>query len=213
MTTWGQQADELPMVWHLLMSMYCVNRDAVGTDIQTKGIVTSILLAYAMVFSILHVMLKTTTAFQVHFGVLLGLCLFRMYTRFRKVDPGENGKQIVTLFASSGLLGFACWLVDYHACDWASQLPINPQGHSLWHLFMGYSAFCSVVMLKVFESAEAGKALELRYWPFESFGLPFACAVPGIKGVLSTSLSSKDLERQEGLLLGNMPKAGGRELI
>ena len=42
---------------------------------------------------------------------------------------------------------------------------------------------------------------------------PFACAVPGIKGVLSTSLSSKDLERQEGLLLGNLPKAGGRELF
>lgn len=201
LTTLGQQLDELPMVWHLLMAMYCVNRDAVGTDVQAKRIVTSLLLVYAVVFSVLHVMLKTTTAFQVHFGALLGLCLIRMYTRFRKVDPGENGKQIITLFASSGLAAFGFWLLDYHACDWVSQLPINPQGHSMWHLCMGYSAFCSVVMLKIYESAESGKAMEIKYWPFVSFGLPFAYRANGVKGVLHD-----DMESNTGII-------GGRELF
>lgn len=178
LTAWGQQADELPMVWHLLIAIYCVNRDTVGSNGVNKMIISSALLVYAVMFSILHFKLKTTTAFQVHFAALLGAVLLRMYYRFRKVDIGESGRAVTTQFAASGLTAFACWLIDYHGCPLVCSLPINPQGHMWWHILMGYAAFCSVVMFRVLESAEAGKPLELRYF----MGLPFPCRLKSIGG-------------------------------
>jgi dihydroceramidase len=184
LTDWGQQADELPMVWHLLIMMYCVNRDAVGTSSLLKSVVPTALVVYAVVFSVLHFKLKTTTAFQVHFGVLLGAVLLRMYSRFRRVDIGEAGYAVTTQFFTTGLTAFVCWLLDYHGCNFMGRLPINPQGHMWWHIFMGYAAFCSVVMLRVLESAEAGKQLELRYF----MGLPFPCRAKAVGDVESQSL-------------------------
>ena len=201
----------LVQVWHLLIAMYCVSRDAVGTNARTKSVVSGVLLAYAGVFSVVHVVLKTTTAFQVHFGVLLSLVLARMSWRFRKVDAGELGRQVTSLFFATGLSAFAFWLMDYHHCEWMAQLPTPwggsfplGYGHSLWHLLMGYSAFCSVLMLKVWESAEAGKPLELKYW----LGLPFTCRV----GSGSGSGSAGDLEGGSGSA-GAGIAVGGKDLF
>lgn len=197
LTMLGQQLDELPMVWVLLIAIYCVNRDSIGTDPSIKRLAAVLLLAYACMFSILHVSLKTTTAFQVHFGVLLGLCLFRMFARFRKVQPGENGTQIVKLFFFSGIVAFYCWLLDYHGCEFLRKLPIHHSlvgfGHSLWHLLMGYSAFCLIVMLKIYEFAEAGKMLDIKYWPFTSFGLPFTYRIKRNISDMESSNNNFDL--------------------
>ena len=176
LTTWGQQLDELPMVWHLLTALDCLNREATTSIGTNKDMYSGLLITYALIFSIGHMILQTTTAFQVHFGVLLGLALIRMYKRFHNVDAGPNGPLLIVLFAISGILAFSCWLLDYHGCAYVSQLPINPHGHMWWHIGMGYSAYCSVVMLKVFESAEAGKLLDIKFW----CGLPFAYRTPGV---------------------------------
>lgn len=177
LTVWGQQLDELPMVWHLLGCMYVVNREAIGTSNQIKATVSALLLLYAAVFSIFHIIFRTTTAFQVHFGALLGLLLARVAQRFRLVDPGDQGRQVIRLFVGSGLVAFACWLIDYHGCEFVLKnlrpFGMDPHGHVFWHLFMGYSAFCSVVMLKVLEEIQGGKNVEVRY----VFGLPFAYRV------------------------------------
>ena len=178
LTSWGQQLDELPMVWHLLTALYCLNRESYGCA-KEKGILTGLLAAYAVIFSIGHLILKTTTTFQVHFGVLIAFALSLMYKRFSKVDAGNNGQQIIALFSISGVLAFACWLLDYHGCSYVSQLPLNPHGHMWWHIGMGYSAYCSVVMLKIFESAEAGKMLDVKFW----CGLPFAYRAAGLYDV------------------------------
>ena len=69
-------------------------------------------------------------------------------------------------------------------------------GHSLWHIFMGYSAFCSVLMLKVWESAEAGKPLELKFW----MGLPFTCRVGAGSGAVD--IRGGDVETGTGLAVG-----------
>ena len=179
------------MVWHLLMCMYVVNRESVGTSSFVKAITTTVLLIYAIVFSAIHMILKTTTAFQVHFGVLLGLVLARFYGRFRYTDAGSSGRQVVGLFCASGLSGFAFWLLDYHHCDWVQTWPINPHGHVLWHLLMGYAAYCSVVMLKVLEDAQGGKKTDIRY----RFGLPFAHRLKNVEADCDTIKS--DIESNQ----------------
>lgn len=155
---------------------------------KQKSVVSALLLIYAVVFSAAHIAYKTTTAFQVHFAGLLALLLLRVHQRFRTTDVGEQGRTVIKLFVSSGLLAFACWLADYHGCAWFSN-PVNwpfqfmPNGHVFWHLFMGYCAYCSVVMLKVLEASEKAKPIEIRY----RLGIPLAYKV-----------GSYDLERGKG---------------
>ena len=114
--------------------------------------------------------LRTTTAFQVHFGALVVLLLGRMYLRFRLVDAGPHGRWAMGALVGSLLAGTACWLVDYHHCGWFQARSMYPLGHMWWHLFMGYAAYYSVAALRIMESREAGKPLQVDY----ALGLPFA---------------------------------------
>jgi dihydroceramidase len=137
------------MVWHLLMCTYIITRDSLVSSNVTKHVVSGLLLTYAVIFSVLHLVLKTTTAFQVHFGLLLTFVLSRLHRRFRHIDAGPQGRRLIKLFVVSGLTAFACWLFDYNNCAMIKTWPVNPHGHVWWHLLMGYAAFTSVVLLKV----------------------------------------------------------------
>lgn len=169
LSVWGQQLDELSMVWYLLMVFYVVNRDSFGINPVIKNIARITLPCYALIFSIGHMILKTTTAFQVHFGILLALTLGRMYHRFRAAPSSKEGRQVIGLFVLSGLSGFMFWLIDYHSCNWFLKNNVYPYGHQLWHLLMGYCAYYSVAMLRILESQEGAKSLSVRY----ILGLPF----------------------------------------
>ena len=39
---------------------------------------------YGLVFSVLHLVFKTTTVFQVHFGLLLSFVLFRIFQKYKQ---------------------------------------------------------------------------------------------------------------------------------
>jgi dihydroceramidase len=171
LTYLGQQLDELPMVWLLLAAFFVVNNDAIGSA-QHKKHVGAALVTWAALFSAGHIHYKTTTTFQVHFALLLAAVLARVYHRFRDTNIGSQGRQIIGLYVSTGLLAFTCWLVDYHGCQWIGQYwPIPkwvPGGHVWWHIFMGYSAYCGLVMLHVLEAGEKLKPIKIDY----HFGIP-----------------------------------------
>jgi hypothetical protein len=46
------------------------------------------------------------------------------------------------------LAALMCWLCDLHLCTTMRSLPVNPQGHALWHLLMALSVYwvrlCSI---------------------------------------------------------------------
>ena len=158
------------MVWHLLLALYCVNRNDFSSTKLKKSIATYGLVVYGVLFSMFHIKFKTTTAFQVHFISLLAFLLIRMHYRFKMVDVGETGNQLVTMFTVALLSAFGCWLLDYHGCSWVSRLPINPHGHMWWHFLISYVSYSSIVLFRIFEEAEVGKQLEIKY----RFGIPFA---------------------------------------
>ena len=189
LTVWGQQLDELPMVWHLLISMYIINRGPLETTKRGKLFLSIGLCLYGLIFSIAHVIFRTTTAFQVHFGTLLVLLLVRVYHRFRNVQLTADATKILILFLSSGTIGFGMWLLDYHHCDFmkSSFFGFNPQLHSFWHLFMGYFAFSSVVLLKILDNAHVNQSIQIKY----IFGIPFAYR---IKSDDVTPIKQQDIE-------------------
>lgn len=187
LTVWGQQLDELPMVWHLLISSYILGRDAMENCKNGKLFLSVGLCLYGIIFSVCHLILKTTTAFQVHFGLLLSGLLVGVYNKFRHVQLNRESKRLIYLFLGSGILGFIFWLIDYHYCELMQNFlfGFNPQGHSLWHLFMSYSAYCSVVMLKILDnSVQSNSSIFIKY----TMGIPFACRIQ------SVSQRKQDLE-------------------
>lgn len=120
---------------------------------------------YGIVFTVTHLVLKTTTAFQVHFGALLGIVLLRIYQKYKQQYQILSSDQrfIIFLYLASGLFGFIFWLIDYHHCSFFHSKSIYPCGHVLWHLFMGYSAYCSVLMIKVLDMIKNGQELRVMY--------------------------------------------------
>lgn len=167
----GQQADELPMVWHLLLILHFVNLSHGAATTTRVATVSSIaLLVYSLIFSAWHVKFKTTTAFQVHFGVLLSLLIGRLIHKYHKLILPPSERRIIYQFLGSGLLGFGFWLFDYHLCAFQKKLPFPFNGHVLWHLFMGIAAYTSIVMLRVLDASEQGIPLTVKYKAF----LPFA---------------------------------------
>ena len=46
------------------------------------------------------------------------------------------------------LAALMCWLCDMHMCATLRSLPVNPQGHALWHMLMALSVYwvrlCSI---------------------------------------------------------------------
>ena len=181
------------MVWHLLNCMYIINRGPLETTKHGKKILSIILCLYGLIFSISHLIFKTTTAFQIHFGILLAFLLGRVYHRFRHVELDKESKKIIALFFSSGLLGFGFWLLDYHKCDTikSSFFGFNPQMHSLWHLCMGYFSFVSVVLLKILDNAHIMSGIDIKW----KLGIPFAYRVRSDdEKLINISITKPDVE-------------------
>ena len=166
LTYWGQQVDELPMVWYLLACLLVINGDTYKTP-RKKNLAILGLVVYATAFSALHLYRNGTTSFQVHFLCLALYVLYRMYYKyidvFMNLEP--NLAAIPRCFITFTLSAGACWLIDYHACPYfLSDICIfNPHGHVWWHLLMGRAAYYSVVMIKVVDDTHHGRYFDLRY--------------------------------------------------
>lgn len=159
LTIWGQLADELQMVWFLLIFFQFVNRSSdSGFDLQTSAPLT----LYGLLFSIWHLIFKTTTAFQIHFGALAFLLMARIYQKYKKCAFDQKNVFLLLHFIASLALGFSFWLFDYHFCEFSNNLPFKFNGHVLWHVFMAYAAYCSVVLLKILQCSQDHKPVVLR---------------------------------------------------
>ena len=167
-----------------------INTQASATNISkfySYDIIWKILLPlYGIVFTILHFILKTTTAYQIHFGVLLGVVLFRIFQKYKKqyLELKINQKVIIYLYLFSAILAFLFWLIDYNHCSFFHLQSIYPFGHVLWHVFMGYSAYCSVLMIKILDMMKIGQELMVVY----KFGV-----IPITYGISSDN-NEKDVE-------------------
>ncbi|MCI46278.1 alkaline ceramidase 3-like, partial [Trifolium medium] len=50
-------------------------------------------------------------------------------------------KRIAKLYVATLLLGSLFWFGDRVFCKEISQWQVNPQGHALWHVFMGLNSY------------------------------------------------------------------------
>ncbi|KAK8464740.1 hypothetical protein PHAVU_010G071057 [Phaseolus vulgaris] len=131
-----QQSDEIPMMWEILLYMFILY----SPDWHYPRTMPIFLVLYGVIFAIVHSVVRFGIGFKLHYVILCLLCSPRMYKYYIYSDC-VSAKSLGKLYVVTFLLGGLCWLCDHVFCNQISRWPINPQGHALWHLFMGFNSY------------------------------------------------------------------------
>ncbi|MED6153030.1 hypothetical protein PIB30_097617 [Stylosanthes scabra] len=131
-----QQSDETPMVWEMLLYLYILY----SPDWHYRTTMPIFLFLYGIVFAVAHSYLRFGIGFKAHYVLLCLLCIPRTY-KYYIYTENVSAKRIAKLYVATLILGALCWLGDRFFCKEVSTWPINPQGHALWHLFMGFNSY------------------------------------------------------------------------
>ncbi|KAI7757230.1 hypothetical protein M8C21_031727 [Ambrosia artemisiifolia] len=131
-----QQSDETPMVWEMLLYIYILY----SPDWHYRSTMPTFLFLYGISFAILHSVIRFDIGFKLHYVMLCLLCVPRMYKYYIHTQD-VSAKRLAKLYFATLFLGSLCWLGDRFCCSHISTWPINPQGHALWHVFMGFNSY------------------------------------------------------------------------
>nr|ACJ85051.1 unknown [Medicago truncatula] len=146
-----QQSDETPMVWEILLYMYVLY----SPDWHYRSTMPIFLFFYGAAFAVVHSFVRFDIGFKVHYVILCLLCIPRMY-KYYIYTADVCAKWIAKLYVATLLLGSLFWLCDRVFCKEISQWPVNPQGHALWHVFMGLNSYFANTFLMFCRAQQRG---------------------------------------------------------
>jgi len=113
------------------------------------------LFLYGVVFAAVHSVVRFGIGFKVHYAILCLLCIPRMY-KYYIYTQDASAKRLAKMYVATLLIGTLCWLFDRIFCKEISSWPINPQGHALWHVFMGFNSYLANTFLMFCRARQRG---------------------------------------------------------
>ncbi|CAK9141429.1 unnamed protein product [Ilex paraguariensis] len=153
-----QQCDETPMVWEMLLYLYILY----SPDWHYRSTMPTFLFLYGAVFAILHSQVRFDIGFKLHYMLLCLLCIPRMYKYYIYTED-RSAKWLAKLYLIALLLGSLCWLCDRLFCKNISCWYFNPQGHALWHVFMGFNSYFANTFLMFCRAQQRGWDPKVKY--------------------------------------------------
>ncbi|CAF2149165.1 unnamed protein product, partial [Brassica rapa subsp. trilocularis] len=154
-----QQSDETPMVWEILLYMYILY----SPDWHYRSTMPTFLFLYGAAFAAVHAYLRFGIAFKVHYVILCLLCIPRMYKYYIHTEDAA-AKRIAKWYVATILVGSVCWFCDRVFCKRISQWPVNPQGHALWHVCMGFNSYFANTFLMFCRAQQRGWNPKVKYF-------------------------------------------------
>ncbi|EOY28866.1 Alkaline phytoceramidase (aPHC) [Theobroma cacao] len=154
-----QQSDETPMVWEMLLYMYILY----SPDWHYRSTMPTFLFLYGAVFAVVHSVVHFGIGFKVHYVILCLLCIPRMYKYYIHTQDA-SAKRLVKLYTATLSLGSLCWFCNRVFCKQISRWPINPQGHALWHVFMGFTCYFANTFLMFCRAQQRGWSPKVVYF-------------------------------------------------
>ncbi|XP_010257411.1 PREDICTED: alkaline ceramidase 3-like [Nelumbo nucifera] len=148
-----QQSDETPMVWEMLLYIYILY----SPDWHYRSTMPTFLFLYGAVFAIAHSHVRFGIGFKLHYGMLCLLCIPRMYKYYIHTED-LSAKRLAKLYVGTLFLGSLCWLSDRFLCKKISHWHVNPQGHALWHVLMGFNSYFANTFLMFCRAQQRGWA-------------------------------------------------------
>ena len=85
----------------------------------------------------------------------------RMYKYYIHTEDAA-AKRIAKWYVATILVGSVCWFCDRVFCERVSRWPVNPQGHALWHCFMGFNSYCANTFLMFCRAQKRGWSPKVR---------------------------------------------------
>ncbi|KAL9408783.1 hypothetical protein AB3S75_047215 [Citrus x aurantiifolia] len=146
-----QQGDETPMVWEMLLYIYILY----SPDWHYKSTMPTFLFLYGAAFAVAHALFRFGIGFKVHYAVLCLLCIPRMYKYYIHTTD-VSAKRLAKLYLATITIGSLCWLCDRLFCEKISLWYFNPQGHALWHTFMGFNSYFANTFLMFCRAQQRG---------------------------------------------------------
>ncbi|OMO88590.1 Ceramidase [Corchorus olitorius] len=146
-----QQGDETPMVWELLLYFYILY----SPDWHYRSTMPTFLFFYGAGFAVVHALFRFGIGFKVHYVILCLLCIPRMY-KYYIYTKDISAKRLAKLYLATLFLGSMCWLSDRLFCKEISLWYFNPQGHALWHVFMGFNSYFANTFLMFCRAQQRG---------------------------------------------------------
>ncbi|GLT97763.1 hypothetical protein SLE2022_153120 [Rubroshorea leprosula] len=146
-----QQGDETPMVWEMLLYIYILY----SPDWHYRSTMPTFLFFYGAGFAVVHALVRFGIGFKIHYIVLSLLCIPRMYKYYIHTTD-VSAKRLAKLYLVTISLGSLCWLFDRFLCEDISRWYFNPQGHALWHVFMGFNSYFANTFLMFCRAQQRG---------------------------------------------------------
>jgi len=177
----AQMLDELPMVYSLTIWWYVLARinddlklpcKQSGLGKESSSVLGSLLheikhldwlpyflVAYCILWTVVHSMQTFTTVFQVHFilQVVIGFgriayILYKLRQRPSPHPATEIALHVLVYYLVILGIACSCWLVDQHLCAHMNSLPLglpNPQLHAVWHLLSAIDSHLGILMSEI----------------------------------------------------------------
>lgn len=168
LTHFGQMADELPMVYSMIIWWFVVFRMNNFTPIKHTllGIDLSILFGifYALLWTYVHSLQTFVLIFQAHMSLMVLGGIFILIHLYRQSNYRMNLlKYMLIIYVSVLILAFVCWVIDQQLCERMNSVgAFNPQLHAWWHVFGAVHCHLGLVC------AEAMRFLALKQRIFQS---------------------------------------------
>eukprot|EP00897_Mesotaenium_endlicherianum_P009188 jgi/Mesen1/8298/ME000451S07502 len=159
-----QQSDETPMVWGMLLYMYVL----FSPEWHYKYSMPTFLVLYGTLFAIIHSQLRFVVIFQLHYIFLCLLCAPR-WVKYYYQTQDRRARSLAHWYLFVLVVGTGCWLADRHMCSSMRALPVNPQGHAWWHLFMSINSYLGIAFLQYCRGVQLNWKPEVRY----CLGIPY----------------------------------------
>lgn len=147
------------MVWEMLLYMYILY----SPDWHYRSTMPTFLFLYGAFFASVHAFVHFGIGFKAHYGILCLLCIPRMYKYYIHTQDA-SAKRLAKLYLATLALGSLCWLCDRFFCNKISRWPINPQGHALWHVFMGFNSYFANAFLMFCRAQQRGWAPKIVHF-------------------------------------------------
>ena len=177
LTYFGQMADELPMVYSMIIwwfILFRMNKPTLKSHVSPIDILIIFGIFYGFLWTYIHSLKTFVVVFQLHFTLMIVGGFIRLIYIYRQTQYHTRWiMYLIVAYLSTLFLAAVCWIIDQQLCERMNSVNgYNPQLHAWWHIFITVNFYMSVVC------AEAMRFLSIRYQQYQikstrSFQQPF----------------------------------------
>jgi dihydroceramidase len=167
LTHFGQMADELPMVYSMIIWWFILFRmnklKLKNNKIYSIDILILFGIFYGFFWTYLQTLKTFILVFQIHFTLMVLGGIIKLIYLYRETQ--YNTHYIMYLIITYvGLLfpAILCWIIDQQLCEKMNSIDgFNPQFHAWWHIICGIDCHVGIVCI------ESMRILSIKYQQYQ----------------------------------------------